>query len=75
MMRTTLNIPDDVYEMVRSLSNLSRISMGDAVAELVRAGRRPPTGIDTGKGFPCFDLPEDAKLISLEHSLEVEDEL
>src|SRR5437016_2635303 len=38
MMRTTLNLPDDVYEVARSLAAARGISLGDALAELVRRG-------------------------------------
>jgi hypothetical protein len=74
MMRTTLNLPDDVYELARALAGLSRISLGDAVAELVRRGNRQPVPIDTSTAFPTFVLPPDAKPITLEDTLAAEDE-
>lgn len=75
MMRTTLNLPDDVYEIARSVANANRISIGDALAELVRQALKPPLRINTEKAFPCFELPPDAQPITLEQTLEAEDEL
>ena len=75
MMRTTMNIPDDVYEVVRSHASLKRISLGTAVAELVRQGLSWGYAIDEAKPFPCFDLPDTARPITLEQTLQAEDEL
>lgn len=74
MMRTTINLPEDVYLAARSLAHRKRVSLGEAVAELAREGLRPATGIDTSKPFPCFIVPEDSEPITLEQTLEAEDE-
>ena len=75
MMRTTLNLPEDVYEISRSLAALKRISLGEAVAELARNGLKPAVQINTRNAFPSFVLPESAKPITLEHTLAIEDDL
>jgi hypothetical protein len=74
MMRTTVNLPDDVYQAARSVAQLEDISLGDAIAELVRRGLRPPTLIDTSGPFPKFVLPPGAKPITLEQTLAAEDD-
>ncbi len=74
-MRTTLNLPDDVYRIARSLAGAKGISLGEALAELVRQGLRPPIRLDEQKPFPCFALSEQAKPITLEQTLEAEDQL
>jgi hypothetical protein len=74
MMRTTVNLPDDVYQVARSLASLERLSLGDALAKLARRGLRPPAVVDAGKAFPCFDVPEDSPPITLEQTLRAEDE-
>lgn len=74
-MRTTLVLPDDVYELARSVSRIRGISLGDAVAELVRAPQRRPVRIDNSGVFPTFDLPEDAPEITLEQTLAAKEEL
>ena len=76
MMRTTLNLPDDVYEIARSLAHSKNVSLGEAVADLVRAGLRPsaPERRHGGR-FPQFSVSRDAPPITLEHTLELEDEL
>jgi hypothetical protein len=73
MMRTTVNLPDDVYEMARSVACAKRISLGDALAELVRNGLRRAPGFQARKAFPCFAVRDDASPISLEATLQVED--
>jgi len=75
MMRTTLNLPDDVYRAARSVAAFKGVSLGDAVADLVRQGLGAEARIDTGKAFPCFTVPEDAEPITLERTLAAEDEL
>ena len=75
MMRTTLNLPDDVYQAARSVAGSRGISLGDAIAELVRRGLKPSALVRNKKGFPCFTVPADARPITLEQTLEAEDEL
>jgi hypothetical protein len=73
MMRTTVNLPDDVYEMARSIAGAKRISLGDALAELARNGLRRAPGIHSKEAFPCFAVRGDAPPISLEATLQAED--
>jgi len=75
MMRTTLSLPDDVYEVARSLAHSKNLSLGDAVAELIRQGLRPPASVKSKRGFPCFSIAPDAPPITLEKTLAMEDEL
>jgi hypothetical protein len=75
MMRTTLNLPDDVYELARSVAHSKNLSLGDALAELVRKGVRPAVSNPSTTGFPCFSVAADAPPITLEKTLELEDEL
>ena len=75
MMRTTVNLPDDVLRVARSLADLKGISLGDALAELIRAGLKPAARINTKTAFPSFEVSERAKPITLEQTLLAEDEL
>ena len=75
MMRTTVNLPDDVLRVARSLADLKGISLGDALAELARAGLKPAVRINTKTAFPSFEMKGGAKPITLEQTLEAEDEL
>lgn len=72
-MRTTINLPDDVFEIVRSVAAAKRISLGDAVSDLVRRG----LSIDrfqSDAGLPCFAVDPGAPPITLEHTLAIEDD-
>jgi hypothetical protein len=75
VMRTTLTLPDDVYELARSLAYSKNLSLGDALAELVREGVRPAAVNPSKSGFPCFSVAPDAAPITLEKTLDLEDEL
>jgi hypothetical protein len=75
VMRTTVNIPDDVYRTARSLADSKGISLGDALAELVRRQFGSGHRIDTEKAFPTFAVSTKAQPITLEHTLAMEDEL
>jgi hypothetical protein len=73
-MRTTLTIPDDVFSAAKSLANQSKISIGDALAELARRGLNHRVAMALNKDFPCVATREDAEPITLEHTLQLEDE-
>lgn len=73
-MRTTINLPDDVAEILRSFADVKGISLGDAVAELVRKGLQPRPPAPTESVFPQFDIPEGSPPITLEQTLAAEDE-
>jgi hypothetical protein len=75
MMRTTINLPDDVFRVARSLAHQKGISLGEAVAQLARADLRPPGPINHKKAFPTFTQKPNAKPITLEQTLDAEDEL
>lgn len=75
MMRTTVNLPDDVLRVARSLADLKGISLGDALAELARAGLKPAVRINTKTAFPSFEVSNNANPITLEQTLQQEDEL
>lgn len=75
MMRTTVNLPDDVYRVARSLAAAKGVSLGEALAELVRKALDPAGRIETAKPFPCFTVSKNACPITLEQTLEAEDEI
>jgi hypothetical protein len=75
MMRTTINLPDDVYRCAQALASAKRITLGEAVAEMVRRGLSLPPAVDRKRRFPRFDQEPDGEIITLEHTLQLEDEL
>jgi hypothetical protein len=72
-MRTTVNLPADVYHAARLVAFLEDISLGDAIARLVRRGLQAESRIGKDKPFPCFSVPKGARPISLEQTLIAED--
>ena len=74
-MRTTINLPDDICDVVRGVADAKGISLGDAIAELVRRGLDAGQNISYDCGFPCFSVPTGTPPITLEQALAAEDEL
>lgn len=74
LMRTTLTLPDDVYSIAKSVAVGEDVSLGDALAILVRRGLQPAAGIDTSNGFPMFRVPQGAEPITLERTLALQEE-
>ncbi|HEY1271696.1 MAG TPA: hypothetical protein VGF08_06910 [Terriglobales bacterium] len=61
-MRTTINLDDDVFDVVRDYAESRSISLGGAVSQLVRKGLDTPTPTRRVKGFVVFDVPADNSL-------------
>jgi hypothetical protein len=75
MVRTTLTIADDVYELARLLAERERISIGEALSRLVRRGLNPaPPPPSSRSDFPVFHVPLGAERITLARTLDVEDQ-
>jgi len=75
MMRTTVNLPEDIYEIARSVASAKRVTLGQALADLVRQGLQPESEVRNDSGFPCFQVTRRAPPITLEQSLNAEDQL
>lgn len=75
MMRTTLNLPDDVYAVAKALAARRGVSVGEALADLARRGMNYEAPIDSSKAFPCFVLAPDVPTLTLEQTLAAEDDL
>jgi hypothetical protein len=74
-MRTTLNLPDDVHHIVSAFADAKGLSLGEAVAELVRKGLRQAAPTDSAGAFPCFMVPDGAGPITLAQTLTAEDDV
>jgi hypothetical protein len=64
-----------VYEAARSVAAVKDISLGEALADLVRQGLRPPLAMEIENGLLVPVLPKDSPLITLEHTLAIEDDI
>lgn len=56
-MRTTLAISDDALEVARRLARRKRMSLGEAVSELVRRGAQVPVPTAERQGLTVVRLP------------------
>ena len=74
MMRTTLNLPDDVLSIAKDLAASKRISLGDAVGELVRRGMSARVPYRLVDGIPVIDTPPGTPPLTLEQTLEAQED-
>ena len=67
-MRTTINIEDELFPLVRAYADGRSISLGDAVSELVRHGlaSRRPLKVKKVNGFPVVVLPHGTPKVTSE---------
>ena len=56
-MRTTLTLSSDALELARKLARHKRVSLGEAVSELVRRGAQLPVPTMERQGFTVVRLP------------------
>jgi len=73
--RTTLNLDDDVFQVVRSYAESRSLPLGKAISELVRKGLASPTPTRTVNGIQVFDVPPDSPRITTKRVKELESEL
>jgi hypothetical protein len=73
-MRTTLNLDDDVLQIVHSYAETRSLALGKAVSELVRKGLSAPVQTRVVNGFHVFDLPPDSPTVTSEHVKRLLDE-
>jgi len=62
-MRTTVNLDDDVYQAVSSLSQSSGLSLGKVLSKVARQGLKPAPIKKKKKGLPTFDVPPGTPMI------------
>ncbi|HWH99937.1 MAG TPA: DUF2191 domain-containing protein [Propionibacteriaceae bacterium] len=62
-MRTTLDIDDSLLAIARVRAREKGISIGAAVSEIMRRGLEVPR-TRSKRGFPVFQLPPDAPIIT-----------
>jgi hypothetical protein len=66
-MRTTFNLDDDVYELVRQYAESRSQPLGKAVSELVKRGLNAPLRTKLVNGFHVLELPPDTPPVTSEH--------
>ena len=65
-MRTTLNLDDDVLEIIREYSEGRALALGKAASELVRKGAASTTPTQLVNGFVVFNVPAGGAKITSE---------
>jgi hypothetical protein len=73
-MRTTLNLDDDVFQVVKTYAENRALGMGKALSELVRRGLSAPPKTRVVNGLVVFDVPEGRERVTSEHVKRLEAE-
>ena len=63
-MRTTLTLEDDALELARKLARRKRVSLGEAVSELVRRGAQLPVPTMERQGLTVVRLPKSSARVT-----------
>jgi hypothetical protein len=63
-MRTTLSLSDDAHELARKLARRKRVSLGEAVSELVRRGAQLPVPTTERHGLTLVRLPKGSSRVT-----------
>jgi len=74
-MRTTINLDDDVLQVVRHYAESRSLAMGKAVSELVRRGLNAPMATKVVNGLHVVVLPADSPRVTTELVKRLENEL
>jgi len=75
MMRTTLDIEDDVLDVAKSLAKHRRLSLGKAVSDLIRNSIQPQTrNSPVRNGLRVIARDSDAKVVTLDIVNKLRDE-
>ena len=75
IMRTTINLEDDVLEQVKRYAEDRSVSMGKAVSDLVRRGLASPRPTKVVNGFHVVVLPSDSPAVTTEDVKKLLDEI
>ena len=66
IMRTTLNLDDDVLQAARALSQRRRQPVGAVISELIRRGLGPSQSMEVRNGIRLFPVREGAGTVTPE---------
>jgi hypothetical protein len=65
-MRTTINLDDDVLDVVKNYAEKRSLALGRAVSELVRRGLGAPPKTRVVNGLVVFDVSDDNEAVTSE---------
>ncbi len=74
-MRTTLNLEDDIFELVKRYADERSLAMGKAVSDLVRRGLTTPRPTRIVNGFHVVVLPPESHPVTTEDVENLENEI
>lgn len=73
--RTTINLDDDVFPLIKQYAESRRVPLGRAASELVRRGLAARRPTRTVQGLTVFELPAESPQVTTEHVRRLEEEI
>ncbi len=73
-MRTTLSIDPEVLSAAKKIAAARSSSLGKVISELARRGLEARSKVGSRHGFPVFEVPPSAPVLTPEQVREDEDE-
>lgn len=74
-MRTTLNIDDDLFAVIRSIAESTSAPLGKVASNLIRKGLGTAARPAYENGLPVFEVGESASVITIDDVRKDEDGL
>ena len=74
-MRTTVNLDDDVLQLVSEYAENRSVSLGRALSELVRKGLAAKQPVRIVNGVSVFDLPSNSATVTSQKIREIDSEV
>jgi hypothetical protein len=65
-MRTTINIDDDIFEILQKYAEDRSVALGKAASDLMRKGLNTPVSLQLKNGFYTVVLPADTPKVTSE---------
>ena len=70
-----MNIDDDLIQILKSMADHRKVSLGRAASEILRTGLERRTSYIIDEGLPSFEVREDARIITMDDIKSAEDEI
>jgi len=74
IVRTTINLDDDVFPLIKKYAESRRVPLGKAASELVRRGLTARRPTRTVHGLTIFELPPDSPQVTTEQVRRLEED-
>lgn len=74
-MRTTINLEDDIYSVLKVIAESTSRPIGKVASELIRKGLHQHKNVTYDNGIPVFEVSESAQIITIDDVKKDEDDI